>query len=87
MKHYCKEASHLISDAFERELKFTERFKLRLHLLMCGICRDYASSINFMNQLFKKIRSQADEKGVCLPEKARHRIEENISKAVHSEKR
>lgn len=85
MRHYCKEASHLASDAFERELKFTERLRLRLHLLMCGMCRDHVSSIKFMNRLFEKMRSQADEKGVCLPEKARHRIEENISKAIQSE--
>jgi len=86
MRHYCKEASHLVSDAYERELKFTERLKLRLHLMMCSLCREHVSSIEFMNRLFENIRSQADEKGICLPEKARKRIEENISKAVHSDR-
>jgi len=85
MRHYCKEASHLLSDAYERELKFTERLRLRLHLMMCSLCREHASSIEFMNRLFEYIRSQTDEKGVYLPEKARKRIEGNISKALHSD--
>ncbi len=85
MRHYCKEATHLVSDAYERELKFTERFRLRLHLMICGLCRKHASSIHFMNRLFERMRHQADEKGTCLPEKVRRRIEENIARAIGSE--
>ena len=84
MNHYCKEASHLVSDAFERELKFTERLRLRLHLLICRMCRNHVSSVSFMNQLFEKIRSQADEQGTCLPEKARQRIQEKLNQAMQS---
>ena len=81
MRHYCKEASHLVSDAYERELKFTERLRLRLHLMMCGMCRDHVSSINFMNRLFETMRNQANEKGVFLSEEQRNRISKALIQA------
>jgi predicted anti-sigma-YlaC factor YlaD len=85
MNHYCKEASHLVSDSFERELKFTERLRLKLHLMICGMCRNHASSVAFMERLFEGLRTQVDEKGACLPEKARQRIQENLNQAMHSD--
>ena len=84
MKHYCKEASQLMSDRFDRELSLTERLRLRLHLLICGMCRNYASNLSLLNRMFATIRKRADEQGTCLPEKARQRIEENLIRAMHS---
>ena len=86
MNHYCKEASHLVSDSFERELKFTERLRLKLHLMICGMCRNHASSISFMNRLFEGLRAQADEKGLCLPEKARQQIQLKLKETIEAEK-
>lgn len=35
----CKEATRLMSLKHERELTLQERLSLRLHLSMCGACR------------------------------------------------
>ena len=37
----CRKISELISDSFGRRLSFRERFGLRMHLLMCGVCSQF----------------------------------------------
>lgn len=39
----CKEATHVMSAAQERELGLRERIALRLHLLMCKGCTTTSS--------------------------------------------
>ncbi|RMF11384.1 MAG: zf-HC2 domain-containing protein, partial [Alphaproteobacteria bacterium] len=35
----------MASDALERELSVWEAFRLRLHLLLCGRCRNFRRSL------------------------------------------
>ncbi len=76
MNHFCKKASQLQSDGFERTLSLSERLRLRIHLLMCGACRNYASNIELLHRLFHTIRSrkESDER-ISLPESSRTRIQ------------
>jgi hypothetical protein len=46
----CKEATHLMSAAHERELGLRERIALRLHLLMCMGCRNYDRQMEFLHK-------------------------------------
>jgi hypothetical protein len=44
----CKEASRLQAEALNRELPFSKRVGLRVHLLLCGWCRRYGRNIRFL---------------------------------------
>lgn len=68
MKHFCREASRLESDAFERRLSPVEQLRLRLHLLICGACRDYRQELRLMRQLFRRIRQGPEELGHGMSE-------------------
>ncbi|MGD0814392.1 MAG: zf-HC2 domain-containing protein [Verrucomicrobiota bacterium] len=44
----CKEAIRLQSAALDRNLTLTERFGLRLHLVLCRWCRAYGRQVAFL---------------------------------------
>jgi len=85
MKHYCREASRLASDAFERELSLIERVRLRLHLWMCEACRNYTFNLGILERALAGIRRHADERAPCLSGKERQRIERALQEAVSSD--
>lgn len=39
----CEKAAHICDKKQYQEAKFTERILLRVHLLLCGLCRTYSS--------------------------------------------
>lgn len=47
----CVTATRLASEALDRPLTARERFSLRLHLVVCGICRRYRKQINFLHEI------------------------------------
>jgi hypothetical protein len=44
----CKQSTHLISEAQDRTLSFTEKAALQTHLLMCSGCRRYREQTAFL---------------------------------------
>ncbi|MBS3935068.1 MAG: zf-HC2 domain-containing protein [Sulfuritalea sp.] len=59
----CKEATHVMSAAHERELGLRERIALRLHLLMCRGCRNYERQMDFLRRACGRVgTSTADDK-------------------------
>ena len=50
----CEEASHLTSDALDRELSRSERWALRLHTLVCRGCRRFKQQLDLMRALLSK---------------------------------
>ncbi|MBK5966699.1 hypothetical protein CCR95_22125 [Thiocystis minor] len=44
----CKQATRLMSENLDRPLRWRERIALRLHLLMCGGCRNFKDQIAFL---------------------------------------
>lgn len=74
MKHYCREASRLLSDGYERDLSAGERIRLRLHLWMCGACTNYRLNLEAMNRLLQTMRRHADAHAPCLTAAQRQSI-------------
>ncbi|MDA8363635.1 MAG: zf-HC2 domain-containing protein [Gammaproteobacteria bacterium] len=50
----CAEASRLLSQAMERPLDRKERAMLRLHLLICRMCRKFDKQLAFMRKAMKQ---------------------------------
>jgi predicted anti-sigma-YlaC factor YlaD len=72
MNHFCRQASRLLSERYERRLTPVEQTRLQLHLLLCGMCRNYAASLALMQQLFEELQEQLLYPP--LPEAVRQRI-------------
>ncbi|MDQ6975720.1 MAG: hypothetical protein Q9M22_04045 [Mariprofundaceae bacterium] len=62
MNHFCRQASRLTSDRFERNLHVGERIKLAIHLWMCASCRNYASTLQVLHATLKYMRSDEEKK-------------------------
>jgi len=54
----CHEASRMISDALERKLAPTEWMRLRMHLALCKMCRDYGQNIHVLESTLNKLGDQ-----------------------------
>ncbi|RMH62910.1 MAG: zf-HC2 domain-containing protein [Zetaproteobacteria bacterium] len=74
MKHFsCLEATRLASDALERRLTPMERLRLRLHLMMCAMCRRCVEQFKLIHAL-----AAQNTDTPTLPENARQRIAEAL---------
>ncbi|QBG48721.1 zf-HC2 domain-containing protein [Verrucomicrobia bacterium S94] len=75
----CKEVSRLISESLDRKLPFRQRIGVRMHLMMCSLCRRYRAQAVYLRYLFTHIAGD-DRKGTFpeerLSEPARERIKQ-----------
>ncbi len=46
----CKEVTHLLSEAQERELSLGEKLGLRMHLVMCKGCSNFRDQMDFIRR-------------------------------------
>lgn len=51
----CEEASKLSSRAMEEPLTLSERVLLRMHLMMCARCTNFARQIEFLRRASSKV--------------------------------
>lgn len=58
----CKEATFLMSLRQDRPLSFRERVSLRIHLSMCGACKECSKQFILLHKAGMKIRSDLGKK-------------------------
>ena len=46
----CKEATHLMSEGQDRQLRLSERIMLRIHLALCSACARYDQQLHLIRQ-------------------------------------
>ncbi len=54
----CREASRLLSIAYERRLSAAELQSLQAHLDQCFMCRSFDSQLRFLHQASERFRTQ-----------------------------
>jgi putative zinc finger protein len=85
----CEEASHLTSDALDRELSRGERWALRLHTLFCGGCRRLKQQLDLIRALLSKSPDSLDRSaGEPLPQLSsdrREHIKQLLREAARTE--
>lgn len=75
MKHFCQQASRLASDAIERKLTWGESARLKMHLALCGSCRNHIHDVRVIQSVLQTLRSNIEaDTSITLPEKERQRI-------------
>jgi hypothetical protein len=57
----CKDASHLMSQSYDRRLGLMEKSGLRFHLLICKSCQLAYSQLDFLHRLCTRIAAQPDD--------------------------
>lgn len=82
----CDEASYLISLREEKKLGFSARWKLKMHLLTCHICRKYARQIEEMQRTMKKYRDACSQESCShhLPDGAGARMEKELGRELNA---
>jgi hypothetical protein len=75
----CKHASYLISQSLDRRLTLSERWSLKLHLLMCRYCKRFA---NQLLQLKLVVRQQIvaveNDESIKLSQSVRKKIAQAV---------
>lgn len=79
MRHFCQQASRLASDALEYRLSVIDRLRLRLHMMMCGNCRNFEEEIKLLHDVILLIRGGEMDSATELAEVDR----ENIRRALN----
>jgi hypothetical protein len=54
----CKEVSALLSQGQDRALRWPERLRLRVHLLMCNGCRHFEDHLHFLRRAVRMHRDR-----------------------------
>lgn len=79
----CRQASQLLSQSRERVLPLRQRLGLRLHLLLCDACRQFASQLKQLRRAARQFgaRIENDER-LRLSKNARGRIAQAMQQQV-----
>jgi len=56
----CQEATRLFSEAQERELSLKERAALKLHVMMCSGCRNFANQMGALRSFARDYAKGSD---------------------------
>ena len=56
----CREASRLLSVAYERKLSGDESFALTYHLDRCFMCRNFDSQLRFLHKASQRFREGSE---------------------------
>lgn len=55
LKPTCREVHRLVSEGLDRELSLIERIRMRGHLLMCSICRQFDQQSHFLRRAMRRL--------------------------------
>ena len=75
----CKGASQLISQSIDRALTRRERLSLRLHLLICDVCRRFSRQLLVLTAAVKRLRDNTEaDTEIQMPPETKQRIADAI---------
>ncbi len=49
----CRDVTQLVSASLDRELPLQQRLRLRLHFLICVLCRRYHNQVHFIHEALR----------------------------------
>ncbi|HHD64771.1 MAG TPA: zf-HC2 domain-containing protein [Desulfobulbaceae bacterium] len=81
MRHWifsCKQITELISESMDRKLPIYRRIGIRIHLMMCYLCRRYKKQLLFLRTVLQAIEEADEKNGEVLSQEARRRIKNKL---------
>ena len=55
----CKQVTRIVSQGLDRELGFSERVRLRVHLAICEGCTNFTKQMAFLREAMAKLAEQS----------------------------
>jgi hypothetical protein len=77
----CKEVTRMASEAMERKLPLRQRLEMKLHLLICTLCRRYVKQLQFMHDAVQQHAAQI-ENGEAPPAVLSHGARERMKQRL-----
>lgn len=77
----CREVSCLLSESLDHPLPWHVRMGLRMHLLMCGMCRKSRKQILAVRDIVKSYAQMGSRDAPGLSDAARERMQQKIREA------
>ena len=74
----CLESARLISERRDHPLSWRKRVGLRLHLLLCALCRTYQAQINAVCGICHQAGSHPSSQAPSLPATRKQAIHEAL---------
>jgi hypothetical protein len=77
----CQQTVEMISQSMERQLTFSERFKVKLHLWICAWCQWYLEHLKLIRETSRTQAEKAPEllTNATLSDDARERIRRRLT--------
>jgi len=82
----CKDVSQLASKSLDTRLTWRERIGMRLHLLLCKLCRRYVRNLHLLHGMLAEAR-QADLEPLPFAVKMSDEGRQRIRRALDDTKR
>jgi hypothetical protein len=75
----CTEIARLASEACDRKLTWRERWRVRMHYLICDWCRRYTEQLRLLHRLTPQLAEKAPQfRQRPMPAEARQRLKRRL---------
>ncbi len=84
MRHWifsCKKISLLISESMDWKLPLYRRLGIKLHLMMCYLCRRYKKQLLFIHSILQTEKKIEEIDSASLSPEAKERIKKRLEQA------
>ncbi len=71
----CKRVAELVAQSQDEKLSLRDRIGIKLHIMICKGCQQYAKQLNLLNQATQTLIKRKDGSGEGLSDEAKNRIE------------
>jgi hypothetical protein len=78
----CKDISELVSASLDRDLSFSRRLGVRLHLLMCKPCALYERQLLTLRTILGKTAVEESDHGPELSNESSQRLQKAIDEEL-----
>jgi len=76
----CRESARLLSEQRDHRLPWRKRLSLRVHLMLCGLCRVYGTQVSALCGICHHVGAHSDEAPGAMPEERKQQIKAAMSK-------
>ena len=80
----CEDTSLLMSKSFEEKLPIKQRFRLRMHVISCNLCRRYEKQLKQLNEVVVNYKTTCQQPGCqhSMSPDAKERISQHVNKEL-----
>ena len=74
----CEEVAKLVSESLDKALPLHRRIGVRIHLMMCKICREHRNQMKFIREALQRVAGGDIDISQGLSPEARERIRSRL---------